>query len=90
MRENRERKRPVKEEYGLIFEGSPTVTQRLDYQKLNDSNHAYVTWEIITELENYWGAVSCDDIPNWEEVMKIEMIQHQELRTWEITEFPPS
>ena len=25
MRENRERKRPVKEEYGLIFDGSPTV-----------------------------------------------------------------
>ena len=26
MRENKERRRPVKEEYGLIFDGSPTVT----------------------------------------------------------------
>ena len=25
VRENRERRRPVKEEYGLIFDGSPTV-----------------------------------------------------------------
>ena len=41
------------------------------------------------ELENYWVAVSHDDAPIWEEVMKIEMGQHQELRTWEITELPP-
>ena len=34
-------------------------------------------------------AVSRDNVPIWEEVMKIEMVQHQELRTWEITELPP-
>ena len=34
-------------------------------------------------------AVSCDNAPIWEEVMKIEMGQHQELGTWEITELPP-
>ena len=44
----------------------------------------------MTELENYWVAVSHDDALIWEEAMKIEMVQHQELRTWEITELPPS
>ena len=37
MRENRERRRPVKEEYGLIFEGSPIASpiksKRLRIQK---------------------------------------------------------
>ena len=69
---------------------SDQVTQRLDYQKLNDGKHAYITWAIITELENYWVAVSRDNVPIWEEAMKIEIVQHQELRTWEITELPPS
>ena len=68
---------------------SNQVTQRPDYQKLNDSEHAYITWEIITELENYQAAVSHDDAPIWEDMMKIEMGQHQELRTWEMTELPP-
>ena len=68
---------------------SDWVTQRLDYWKLNDGKHAYITREIITEPENYRVAVSHDNVPIWEDVMKIEMGQHQELRTWEITELPP-
>ena len=32
---------------------SDQVTQRLDYWKLNNGEHAYITHEIITEPENY-------------------------------------
>ena len=80
---------PVPESPAPQIQWSNRVTQRLDYQKLNDGKHAYITQEIIMELENYWVAVSHDDAPIWEEAMKIEMGQHQELRTWEITELPP-
>ena len=80
---------PVPESPAPQIRQSDWVTQRLDYWKLNDGEHAYITWEIITEPENYRAAVSCDDAPIWEEVMKIEMGQHQELRTWEMTELPP-
>ena len=33
VRENRERRRPVKEEYGLIFDGSPTPRDNTDPDK---------------------------------------------------------
>ena len=45
---------------------------------------------IITEPENYQVVVSCDNVPIWEEAMKIEMVQYQELGTLGITELPPS
>ena len=56
---------------------------------MNASEHAYVTQEILTEMEKDQVAVSHDDAPIWEEAMKIEMVQHQELGTWEITELLP-
>ena len=67
---------PVPESPAPQIQQSNRVTQRLDYRKLNDGEHTYVTQEIITEPENYRAAVSCDDVPIWEEVMKIEMGQH--------------
>ena len=80
---------PVPESPAPQIWQSNQVTQRPDYWKLNNGKHAYITQEIITEPENYQAAVSHDDVPIWEEAMKIEMVQHQELRTWEITELPP-
>ena len=77
---------------GPLIRRSARITQRPDYQKLNDPGRpdtAYVTYEIVTELENYRIAVSCDDAPIWEEAMQIEMDQHQEIGTWEKTELPP-
>jgi hypothetical protein len=71
---------------------SARITQRPDYWKINDPGHAdsaYVTHEIVTEPENYQAAVSHDNAPIWEEIMQIEMDQHQEIRTWEMTELPP-
>ena len=80
---------PVPESPAPQIQWIDWVTQRPDYWKLNNGEHAYITWEIITELENYQAAVSHYNAPIWEEVMKMEMVQHQELRTWEITELPP-
>ena len=37
VRENRERRRPVKEEYGLIFDGSPTVCDKGKLDKYKES-----------------------------------------------------
>jgi hypothetical protein len=71
---------------------STHITQRPDYRKLNDpgqADSAYVTHEIVTEPENYRAAVSRDDAPIWEEAMQIEMDQHQEIGTWEMTKLPP-
>ena len=58
VRENRERKRPVKEEYGLIFDGSPTTT--LDWFEPSLTSGESLLWldnysDFIRELKNNFG-----------------------------------
>ena len=50
MRENRERRRPVKEEYGLIFDGSPTVIDKPAKPVAGSSKHPDDTDIIDGEL----------------------------------------